>query len=182
MGPILDVICGGLAQSTEHRLAHLFRYELDKLEVRQTYESDRLDAPTSSQPGAFTDLIGRFYSLLTERVLTSEGLRQQLDALRSQREAAVDLWWIFFMRPRGSRRFIDKIFLSRLLLPVYPTRLRLRVRLLDAPRLQRRPRRRKKNRLHRNNYTSSFNASPRCSFNAFCVEKSTLRRSRCATI
>lgn len=92
MGPILDVICGGLAQSTEHRLAYLFRYELDKLELRQTYESDRLDAPPSSQPGVFTDLIGRLYSLLTERVLTSEGLRQQLDALQSQREATVDRW------------------------------------------------------------------------------------------
>lgn len=92
MGPILDVICGGLAQSTAHRIAHLFRYELDKLEVRQTYESDRLDAPPSSQPGVFTDLIGRLYSLLTERVLTSETLRQQLDALQSQREADIDRW------------------------------------------------------------------------------------------
>src|SRR5258708_10147521 len=45
MGPILDVICGGLAQSTEQRIAYLFRYELDKLEMRQAYESDRLDAP-----------------------------------------------------------------------------------------------------------------------------------------
>ncbi len=92
MGPILDVICGGLAQSTAHRLTHLFRYELDKLEVRQTYESDRLDAPPSSQPGVFTDLIGRLYSLLTERVLTSETLRQQLDAMQSQREADIDRW------------------------------------------------------------------------------------------
>lgn len=92
MGPILDVICGGLAQSTEHRLTHLFRYELDKLEMRQTYESDRLDAAPSNQPGVFTDLVGRLYSLLTERVLTSETLRQQLDALQSQHEADVDRW------------------------------------------------------------------------------------------
>jgi len=92
MGPILDVICGGLAQSTEMRLANLFRYELDKLEMRQTYESDRLDASPSNQPGVFTDLVGRLYSLLTERVLTSETLRQQLDALQSQREADVDQW------------------------------------------------------------------------------------------
>jgi Dynamin family len=92
MGPILDVICGGLAQSTEHRIAHLFRYELDKLEMRQAYESDRLDALPSSQPGVFTDLVGHLYSLLTERVLTSESLRQQLDALQSQREVDVDRW------------------------------------------------------------------------------------------
>jgi len=92
MGPILDVICGRLAQSTEHRIAHLFRYELDKLEARQAYESDRLDAPPVTQPGAFTDLISRLYSLLTERVLTSDTLRQQLDMLQAQREADVDHW------------------------------------------------------------------------------------------
>jgi predicted ATPase len=92
MGPILDVICGQLAQSTERRIAHLFRYELDKLEERQTFESDRLDTPPVSVPGAFADLINRLYSLLTERVLTSDTLRQQLDALQAQREATVDRW------------------------------------------------------------------------------------------
>jgi len=92
MGPILDVICGGLAQSTEQRIAYLFRYELDKLEMRQAYESDRLDAPPSSQPGIFTDLSGRLHSLLTERMLTSESLRRQLDALQSQHEADIDRW------------------------------------------------------------------------------------------
>lgn len=92
MGPILDVICDRLAQSTERRIAHLFRYELDKLELRQIYESDRLDTPQSSVPGIFADLINRLYSLLTERVLTSDTLRQQLDMLQAQREATVDRW------------------------------------------------------------------------------------------
>jgi Dynamin family len=92
MGPILDVICGQLAQSTERRIAHLFRYELDKLEVRQVFDSDRLDALPNSMPGMFADLVNRLYSLLTERVLTSETLRQQLDALQAQREADVDRW------------------------------------------------------------------------------------------
>ena len=92
MGPILDVICGQLAQGTERRIAHLFRYELDKLEERQAYDSDRLDVPSSSQPGAFTDLINRLYSLLTERVLTSNTLREQLDLLQAEREADVDHW------------------------------------------------------------------------------------------
>jgi len=92
MGPILDVICGGLAQSTERRIALLFRYELDKLEARQVFESDRLDAPPTSQPGVFTDLSNCLYSLLTERVLMSEQLRQQLDTLQAQREADVDHW------------------------------------------------------------------------------------------
>ena len=92
MGPILDVICERLAQSTEQRIAHLFRYELDKLEVRQAYESDRLDASPVSQSGVFTDLINRLYSLLTERVLTSDTLRQQLDMLQAQREADLDRW------------------------------------------------------------------------------------------
>ena len=92
MGPILDVICGQLAQSTERRIIHLFRYELDKLEERQVYESDRLDTQPITIPGAFTDLVNRLYSLLTERILISEALRQQLDALQAQREAAVDGW------------------------------------------------------------------------------------------
>jgi len=92
MGPILDVICGGLARSTEHRIAHLFRYELDKLETRQTYEGERLDVPPVSLPGAFADLVSRLYSLLAERVLTSDMLRQQLDSLQAQREADVDRW------------------------------------------------------------------------------------------
>lgn len=92
MGPILDVICDGLAQSTEQRIAHLFRYELDKLEIRQVYDSDRLDMPPTRQPGVFADLTNRLYSLLTERVLTSDLLRQQLDDLQSQREANVDRW------------------------------------------------------------------------------------------
>ncbi len=92
MAPILDVICGQLAHSTERRIAHLFRYELDKLEERQAYDSDRLDAPSSSQPGAFTELINRLYSLLTERVLTSNTLREQLDLLQAEREADVDHW------------------------------------------------------------------------------------------
>lgn len=92
MGPILDVICGQLAQSTERRIAHLFRYELDKLEVRQVFDSDRLDALPNNMPGTFADLVNRLYSLLTERVLTSETLRQQLDTLQAQREADVDLW------------------------------------------------------------------------------------------
>lgn len=92
MGPILDVICGGLAQSTERRIAHLFRYELDKLETRQVYEGDRLDLQASNVPGLFSDLVNRLYSLLTERVLTSEALRQQLDQLQAQREATVDHW------------------------------------------------------------------------------------------
>ncbi len=92
MGPILDVICGQLAQSTEQRIAHLFRYELDKLETRQMYDSDRLETPPNSVPGIFADLINRLYSLLTERVLTSDTLRQQLDLLQAQREATVDRW------------------------------------------------------------------------------------------
>jgi hypothetical protein len=92
MGPILDVICEELADTTERRIARLFRYELDKLEARQTFESDRLDAPPVSQPGAFADLVNSLYSLLTERVLTSETLRQQLDSLQAEREAEVDRW------------------------------------------------------------------------------------------
>jgi hypothetical protein len=92
MGPILDVICGNLAQCTERRIAHLFRYELDKLETRQVYDADRLDTLPTSVPGAFSDLINSLYSLLTERVLTSEALRQQLDQLQAQREANVDRW------------------------------------------------------------------------------------------
>ncbi len=92
MGPILDVICEDLAETTEQRIVHLFRYELDKLEKRQTFESDRLDASSVSQPGVFTDLINRLYSLLTERVLTSEALRQQLDSLQSVRNAELDHW------------------------------------------------------------------------------------------
>ncbi len=92
MGPILDVICEELAASTEQRIVHLFRYELDKLETRQTFESDRLDAPPMNQPGIFSDLVNRLYSLLTERVLTSEALLQQLDSLQAEREAEVDNW------------------------------------------------------------------------------------------
>jgi hypothetical protein len=92
MGPILDVICKELADSTERRITHLFRYELDKLETRQTFESDRLDAPMGSQPGVFADLVNRLYSLLTERVMTSEALREQLDSLQARREADVDQW------------------------------------------------------------------------------------------
>lgn len=92
MGPILDVICSQLAESTEQRIAHLFRYELDKLEVRQVYESERLDASPNDLPGAFADLVNRLYSLLAERVLTSENLREQLDTLQAQREADVDRW------------------------------------------------------------------------------------------
>lgn len=92
MGPIMDVICGNLAQSTERRIAHLFRYELDKLEACQMYDSDRLDTPPSSVPGIFADLINRLYSLLTERVLMSDTLRQQLDTLQAEREVNVDRW------------------------------------------------------------------------------------------
>lgn len=90
MGPILDVLREDLATSTERRIAHLFRYELDKLETRQTFESDRLDAPAVTQPGAFTDLVNRLYSLLTERVLISDALREQLDSLQAVREAEVE--------------------------------------------------------------------------------------------
>lgn len=92
MGPILDVICQELAETTEQRIVHLFRYELDKLETHQTFENDRLDAPPVSQPGMFADLINRLYSLLTERVLTSDSLRQQLDSFQAEREAEVDNW------------------------------------------------------------------------------------------
>ncbi|HEY0754281.1 MAG TPA: dynamin family protein [Ktedonobacteraceae bacterium] len=92
MGPILDVICKELADTTERRITHLFRYELDKLEMRQIFESDRLDSPTINQPGAFADMINRLYSLLTERVMTSEALREQLDTLQARREADVDQW------------------------------------------------------------------------------------------
>ncbi|MEO6892516.1 MAG: hypothetical protein ABI324_26330, partial [Ktedonobacteraceae bacterium] len=92
MAPILDVLCRGLAESTERRITRLFRYELDKLETRQAYENDRLDAPPGSQNGPFADLVNRLYSLLTERALTSDALRQQLDALQAHREANVDRW------------------------------------------------------------------------------------------
>jgi hypothetical protein len=92
MGPILDVLRENLAETTERRIAHLFRYELDKLETRQIFESDRLDAPAVTQPGAFTDLVNRLYSLLTERVLTSDTLREQLDSLQAMREAEVECW------------------------------------------------------------------------------------------
>jgi hypothetical protein len=92
MNPLLDVICRQLLQSTEQRIVHLFRYELDKLEERHVYDSDRLDTLPVTIPGAFADLVNRLYSLLTERVLTSEMLRMQLDTLQAQREAAVDCW------------------------------------------------------------------------------------------
>ena len=92
MGPILDLICGNLARTTEHRIARLFRYELDKLEIRQIYDSERLEILPYSIPGAFADLVNRLYSLLTERVITSEALRQQLDALQATREATMDGW------------------------------------------------------------------------------------------
>jgi energy-coupling factor transporter ATP-binding protein EcfA2 len=92
MGPILQVICGNLARSTERRIAHLFRYELDKLETREVYENDRLDASPAHVPGQFADLVNRLHNLLTERVISSETLRQQLDLLQAQREATVDGW------------------------------------------------------------------------------------------
>jgi hypothetical protein len=92
MGPILDLICGDLARTTERRIARLFRYELDKLEVRQVYDSERLETLPGSVPGVFADLVNRLYSLLTERVITSESLRQQLDTLQATREATVDGW------------------------------------------------------------------------------------------
>ncbi len=92
MSPILEVICGDLARSTERRIAHLFRYELDKLEARQIYENDRLETLPSQVPGQFSDLVNCLHNLLTERVITSETLRQQLDQLQAQREAAVDDW------------------------------------------------------------------------------------------
>ena len=92
IGPILDVICQRLAHSTERRIAHLFRYELDKLEERLAFDSDRLDMPPNTQPGAFTDLVNRLYSLLAERVLTSQTLQEQLDLLQAQREVDVDRW------------------------------------------------------------------------------------------
>jgi hypothetical protein len=92
MGPILEVICGDVARSTERRIAHLFRYELDKLETRQIYENDRLDTLPSQIPGQFSDLVNRLHNLLTERVIISETLRQQLDQLQAQREATVDSW------------------------------------------------------------------------------------------
>ncbi len=92
MGPILDVICKELAETTERRIAHLFRYELDKLETRQVFESDRLDSSMISQPGVFADLVNRLYSLLTERVMTSETLREQLDSLQARHEADIDQW------------------------------------------------------------------------------------------
>jgi len=92
MGPILDVICGRLAHSTEQRIARLFRYELDNLEERLVFDSDRLDVPPGTQPGAFTDLVNRLYSLLAERILTSNALREQLDSIQAQREANVDRW------------------------------------------------------------------------------------------
>jgi hypothetical protein len=92
MGPILDVICGRLAQSTEQRIARLFRYELDKMEERLVFDSDRLDVPPGTQPGAFADLVNRLYGLLAERVLTSNALREQLDSLQAQHEASVDRW------------------------------------------------------------------------------------------
>jgi hypothetical protein len=92
MAPILDTICNGLARSTEQRIARLFRYELDKLQERQVYDSDRLEAQPVSQNGTFSDIVTRLYSHLTERVHTSEALRQQLDNLQAQREAALDQW------------------------------------------------------------------------------------------
>jgi hypothetical protein len=92
MGPILDLICGDLARTTERRIARLFRYELDKLEVRQVYDSERLETLPGNVPGVFADLVNRLYSLLTERVITSESLRQQLDTLQATREATVDGW------------------------------------------------------------------------------------------
>ena len=51
-----------------------------------------LDIPPISRPGAFTDLINRLYCLLTERVLTSDTLRQQLDTLQARCQADVDRW------------------------------------------------------------------------------------------
>ncbi|HTK06018.1 MAG TPA: dynamin family protein [Ktedonobacteraceae bacterium] len=92
MSPILEVICGDLARSTERRMAHLFRYELDKLEARQIYENDRMETLPTRVPGQFSDLVNRLHNLLTERVITSEALRQQLDQLQAQREATVDGW------------------------------------------------------------------------------------------
>jgi hypothetical protein len=92
MGPILDLICGDLARTTERRIARLFRYELDKLEIRQVYDSERLETLPGNVPGVFADLVNRLYSLLTERVITSESLRQQLDTLQATREATVDGW------------------------------------------------------------------------------------------
>jgi hypothetical protein len=92
MSPILDVICGNLAQSTERRIAYLFRYELDKLETRQVYDTEQMDALPSSVPGLFTDMVNSLYSLLTERVLTSESLRNQLDTLQAERESGIDCW------------------------------------------------------------------------------------------
>lgn len=107
MGPILDVICRHLAESTERRIAHLFRYELDKLETRQVYDSDRLDTHPMGVPGAFADLINNLYSLLTERVLTSETLRHRLDLLQAEREANVDSW-VEFLSETETLRTVNR--------------------------------------------------------------------------
>lgn len=62
------------------------------IKERLVFESDRLDMPPGTQPGAFTELVNHLYSLLAERVLTSQTLRDQLDSIQAQREASVDCW------------------------------------------------------------------------------------------
>jgi hypothetical protein len=62
------------------------------IQERLAFDSDRLDMPPNTQPGAFTDLVNRLYSLLAERVLTSNMLQEQLDLLQAQREGDVDRW------------------------------------------------------------------------------------------
>ncbi len=101
------MICARLAQSTERRITHLFRYELDKLEVRQVYDNDRLDARPANVPGVFADLVNRLYSLLTERIITSEALRQQLDALQAESEVVVD-HWVDLLRDTETLRTIHR--------------------------------------------------------------------------
>ena len=92
MVPILDLICEQLAHSTERRIIHLFRYELDKLEAHLVYDSNRLDTAPTTISGPFADLVHRLYSLLTERVITSEALRQQLDTLQTSKDLMTDRW------------------------------------------------------------------------------------------
>jgi hypothetical protein len=92
MEQILDIICGYLAQTTEKRITHLFRYELDKLETRRVYDSERLEALPNDVLGTFAELVNYLYSLLTERVAASESLRNQLDKIQESREATVDSW------------------------------------------------------------------------------------------
>jgi energy-coupling factor transporter ATP-binding protein EcfA2 len=106
MKKMVMALSSGLVKNTYHRIAFIYRYELDKLEEHTTYDMRSPDKQPEIEPGHFREIVNKLFSTLVSLLDTSQTLGLKIDGLIIQSVVDFDAWADFIELTRKQKRSI----------------------------------------------------------------------------